>query len=156
AGAVGGGLLVARHAGAGASGAHVSGARVPVLFVSHGSPLLALDPDRAAKFPAWGAQLPKPSGILVMTPPYASPRLGLGTTGPGFAMYSFRAWLNRRLPQNLEYPSPPSAELALRVEAAIGGAHPTSRSTNRRGLDHTTWMPLLHLFPKADVPVLEL
>jgi 4,5-DOPA dioxygenase extradiol len=136
---------------AGAEGGGV----MPVAFVSHGGPLLAIDPVRGPELRAWGSRLPRPSGILVMTPHWGSRRLALGATGRGVAQYDFPRFLASRLPADLSYPSPPSAALAGRVESTLNGAYAVERGT-RRGLDHTTWMPLGHLFPAADVPVLEL
>jgi 4,5-DOPA dioxygenase extradiol len=51
----------------------------------------------------------------------------------------------------VRYPAPPAPEVALRVESLAG---PVARSD--RGLDHGVWTPLVHLFPRADVPVLQL
>jgi 4,5-DOPA dioxygenase extradiol len=140
--------------------AHAGAApRASVAFVSHGGPLLAIDPVRGPELHAWGAGLPRPSGVLVMTPHWGTRRLSLGATGPGVAEYDFPRFLASRLPRDLCYESPPSTALAARVEAILGGAtmggDAVERGT-RRGLDHTTWMPLRHMFPAADVPVLEI
>jgi 4,5-DOPA dioxygenase extradiol len=127
----------------------------PVGFVSHGSPLLAIDAVRGGELRRWGHALARPKGIVVMTPHYGTRRLELGSTARGFALYDFPGWLKRRLPQNLDYRSPPSEGLARRVTELLAGQAQPHRSA-RRGFDHTTWMPLMHLFPKADVPVLEI
>jgi 4,5-DOPA dioxygenase extradiol len=126
---------------------------VPIVFLSHGAPL-AGDPARAEEFRAWGKKLDKPRGILVMTPHFASRTLELGRVGRGVALYNLPGWMKRRMPQNLEYATPPSEALATRVEALLQGNHPVRRSESP-GFDHTTWMPLSCLFPAADVPVLE-
>jgi 4,5-DOPA dioxygenase extradiol len=131
------------------------GHRMPVAFVSHGGPMIAVDPVRGPALRAWGARIPKPRGVLAMTPHWGSRRLALGSTGRGIARYDFPRWLASKLPADLSYPSPPSEELAARVEALLRGVIPIERA-QRDGLDHTTWMPLLHLFPAADVPVLEI
>src|SRR5207344_249803 len=102
---------------------------------------------------AWGRGIAMPRGIVVMTPHFAARRLQLGPTGPGFAMYNLPPRFKRLLRQDLDYKTPPSTELGTRIEALLGRALPRSE---RRGFDHTTWMPLLSLFPAADVPVLEL
>ena len=129
-------------------------APAPVLYVSHGAPLFgAADPSRIRELTAWGARLAKPRGIVVMTPHFAARHAELGATGTGFAMYNLPPALKRRLPPDLEYATPPSESLATRIEAILGGriARP-----ERRGFDHTTWMPLKCLFPAADVSVLEI
>ncbi len=130
-------------------------ARPPVLYVSHGAPIFAVnDPARLAELRGWGARLTKPSGILAMTPHYGSRRLELGSTGRGFAMYDLPDAIKRRVPQGLDYATPPSVALAERVDALLGAGTRLARG-DRPGFDHTTWMPLRCLFPDADVPVLE-
>jgi len=129
--------------------------RMPVLYVSHGAPLLPIDPVRSGELTAWGQNLPKPRGILVMTPHFGARRLGLGPSAKGFGMYDMPGWVKRQLPQNLDYATPPSEALARRVEELLAEEAPLDRPL-RRGFDHTTWMPLYYLFPAADVPVLEL
>jgi 4,5-DOPA dioxygenase extradiol len=141
-------LGVARHAGA-------QTLRSPVLYVSHGAPLYLPGQDaRRAALSAWGTQLSKPRAIVVMTPHFAARSLAVGNLGPGFAWYDLPNGIKRLLPQDLEYPSPPSTAVAARLDSMLGA--PLPRSSNRRGLDHTTWMPLKCLFPAANVPVLEL
>jgi 4,5-DOPA dioxygenase extradiol len=128
---------------------------MPVAYVSHLSPRLAIDRARGPLLRVWGASIPKPRGIVAMTPHFGSRTMSLGSTAQGFATYSFPAPMKRWLPPDLDYPSPPSAELARRVEAALCGSCTIARPP-RRGLDHTTWMPLLHMFPAHDAPVLEI
>jgi len=130
--------------------------RAPVIYLSHGAPIFAInDPARIGELRAWGATLAKPAGILAVTPHYASRRLEVGATGRGFAMYDLPEAFARRIPRGLEYATPPSEALASRVGALLSSRGPTVRG-DRRGMDHTTWMPLRCLFPAADVPVLEL
>lgn len=128
---------------------------MPVAFVSHGGPLLAVDPVRGPALRAWGAKLSKPSGVLAMTPHWGSRHIELGATGRGVARYDFPQWLADKVPANLTYASPPSEALASRVEALLMGVYPAQRSS-RTGMDHTTWMPLMHMLPSADLPVLEM
>ena len=130
--------------------------RPPVLYISHGAPIFAInDPARIAELRAWGTHLPKPPAILAMTPHYGSRRLEVGATGRGFAMFDLPEPIKRRVPPGLAYETPPSDALADRVSALLRAGPPLARG-DRRGFDHTTWMPLKCLFPDADVPVLEL
>jgi len=153
---LGGGLLALAaskdaHAGEGTAAA---GAPTPVLYVSHAAPIFAVnDPARIAELRAWGAGLRRPRGIVVVTPHFASRGMEVGATGRGFAMFDLPPVIKRRIPESLDYPTPPSTELAARLDGLLG---PVARAKGRRGFDHTTWMPLLCLFPAADVPVLEL
>ncbi len=134
--------------------AQAAPARMPSLYISHGSPLLAADPVRGAQLRALGAALPKPSAVLALTPHYRMRHFELGAIGVGRAGYTFPAALAHKLPPNLTYATPSNAALATRVSELLA-SHAPVRS-NRSYFDHTTWMPLFHLLPKADVPVLEL
>lgn len=126
----------------------------PVLFVNHGSPLFLPDQEpRRAALRRWGATIAAPRGIVVMTPHFASRGLMLGRSDAGFAMYNLPRGLKARLPDDLDYASPPSHSLAARVDALLG---PGLARPERRGFDHSTWMPLKCLFPAASVPVVEL
>ncbi len=129
--------------------------KMPVVYVSHGAPLyLPGNEARRAALRAWAERLPQPRAVVVMTPHFASRRLELGSTREGFAWYDLPGGIKRLLPPGLEYPTPPSAALAARVEALIG--EPIHHADDRRGFDHTTWMPLKAMFPAADAPVVEL
>jgi 4,5-DOPA dioxygenase extradiol len=141
------GAAVASAAGRAAAQARA----MPVAFVSHGGPMIAVDPVRGPELRAWGASLPRPSGVVALTPHWGARALLLGATGRGVAQYDFPRWLASKLPANLSYATPPSDALAARV-AALTGARPGDRA----GMDHTTWMPLRHMLPAADIPVLEL
>jgi len=126
----------------------------PAIFVAHGGPDLAVSTTRGPAFRAWGEQLPRARGVLVMTPHVRAEQLTLGALGPGRALFHFP---HRFLPDHgeLRYDSPDNRALATRVRSILGDRLTAPRSA-RTGLDHTTWMPLLHLIPDASVPVLEL
>lgn len=149
---LGAGLALGTTSSRALAGATLGPARV--LYVSHGTPLMLPGNEvRVAQLRAWGAAIARPRGIVVMTPHFAARQLQLGPSGPGFAMYNLPLRFKRQLPQDLEYTTPPSTALAERIESLLGRALPRPE---RRGFDHTTWMPLCSLFPAADMPVLEL
>jgi len=128
---------------------------MPTGYVGHGSPMLAVDPVRGAELRKWGAALPQPTGVIVLTPHYRARGLRIGHVGKGHALYSFPQFMQRRLPSNLDYPSPDNQALAHLVADLLAPLEPTF-DEGRGGFDHTTWMPLMHLLPKADVPVVEI
>jgi 4,5-DOPA dioxygenase extradiol len=128
-------------------------ALAPVLFVSHGTPLyVRQDPARFAELSAWGARLPKPRALVVMTPHFASRTPLLGHEGPGRALYDLPEVFAKKIPPGTRYATPSAEELGRRLRGLLPGLLPG----HREGLDHTTWMPLALLYPKADVPVIEL
>jgi 4,5-DOPA dioxygenase extradiol len=128
---------------------------LPTVFVSHGSPMHALEPGAAGK--AWAglaASLPRPRAILIASAHWETnvPML-TGNAGPptihdfgGFPEPLYR----------LRYPAPGSPELARRARALLGEAGFTAAIDGCRGLDHGAWSPLLHMYPQADVPVVQL
>ena len=127
---------------------------MPVAFVSHGGQCWRSTPCGPA-LRGLGSAHPEASRGGGDDPALGFPprRMALGATGRGVAQYDFPSWLATKLPAGLAYASPPSEVLAERVASLLGGR--VERGA-RRGFDHTTWMPLLHLLPAADVPVLEI
>ncbi len=134
-------------------GDEIPEALAPVLYISHGGPNLAVSGTRGAELRAWGDNITKPRGIVSITPHYRSRGIELGAVGPGRGARSFPARFARAT-RNIDYQTPDNTALAGRVRellATRGEVRQSARTAN----DHTTWMPLLHLFPDADVPVLE-
>ena len=134
--------------------------RAPALFVYHGSPLIAVDAARAAELSAWGNALRTANvnvkGIVAVTPHVrAADAIEIGWTGAGVALDSYPRRFREQLAQ-LDYRSPPSESLALRVESSLASAKLPFRRGDARGQNHTVWAPLLHLFPDHDAPVVEL
>lgn len=124
-----------------------------VAFVAHGAPLLALDPERGAPYAAWGRATTRPRAILAVSAHWQTrvPTLGTLTTRP--LLYDFYGFPKPLY--EVKYEAPGAPELARRVAALIGPevAVPTEPT---RALDHGVWTPLVHLYPAADVPVLQL
>jgi 4,5-DOPA dioxygenase extradiol len=131
----------------------------PILFVSHGSPRLAIDRARYEPLREWGTSLAratKPRGIVAMTPHFASRRLRIGANGAGRAMHNLPPAIRRQIPESLDYRTPANTPMMVLVERALTGRYALEVDIDRPGFDHTTWIPLSHLFPAADLPVLEL
>ena len=128
---------------------------MPAAYVAHGSPMLAVDAKRGAELRRWAESMPRPTGIVALTPHWRARGLRIGHVGRGRALYSFPEFMRRSLPANLDYPTPNNAELAHVVSDLLAPLEP-SFDESRAGFDHTVWMPLMHMFPKADVPVVEI
>ena len=130
-------------------------AMMPVIFVSHGSPMAAIEPGAAgAVWVDLVRKLPKPRAVLIASAHWET-ELPMLTGNPkpetihdfgGFpdALYAIR------------YPAPGAPEVAGEAAAALKAAGITAGVDGCRGLDHGAWVPLLHMFPDADVPVVEL
>jgi 4,5-DOPA dioxygenase extradiol len=122
----------------------------PTGFVAHGAPLLALDGDKGAPLRAWGAAMPRPRSILVLSAHWEERPPTLGATSTVPLVYDFYGFPEEMYA--LTYAAPGAPELAKRVEELL----PKTQRNPTRGLDHGAWVPLLHMFPRADVPVLQL
>lgn len=134
--------------------AHAETSPAPAIFVSHGTPLfLPGNESRVAELGVWGKTLPKPRGIVLMTPHFAARTQEIGLRGPGAALFNLPRAFRSQLTDDLDYRTPDASALADRVEHVLG-AKPAR--PERNGFDHSTWMPLRALFPSADVPVVEL
>ncbi|RZT29650.1 DODA-type extradiol aromatic ring-opening family dioxygenase [Cupriavidus agavae] len=134
---------------------------LPALYVSHGSPMLAIDPGpTGAAFDALGTRLQalKPKAVLVISAHWIYSTLAVSTRARQEAWHDFGGF-PREL-YKLRYDAPGSPELAVRVKALIEAAAIPGASyvgaDEDRPLDHGAWMPMRHFFPDADVPVVQL
>jgi 4,5-DOPA dioxygenase extradiol len=129
----------------------MSGAnRMPVLFVSHGAPTLALDEVAGADFRRIAAGLPAPTAILVVSAHWLTAPATIGTTSTRELLYDFHGFPAEL--QRVRYAAPAAAELANELLSELPGL----RANPLRPWDHGVWVPLLHMYPDADVPVLQL
>jgi 4,5-DOPA dioxygenase extradiol len=128
---------------------------LPALFVSHGSPNLIGEDTPAREFLAGlGASLGRPSAIVVASAHWetAVPELTAAAQPETIHdFYGFPEPLYR-----LRYPAPGNPGLAAWAAALLEGAGIQAATEARRGLDHGAWSPLLLMYPKADIPVVEL
>jgi len=135
----------------------MSAATLPTLFVSHGAPLFATDPGTTGPaLHAW-AQTDAPAaglrGIVVMSPHWMA-RTPAVMTNPAPATWHDFGGFPAELYQ-LQYPAPGSAELGQEVLKLLKQAGIGAQADAQRPLDHGAWVPLMHLYPQADVPVVQ-
>lgn len=132
-----------------------SPAQLPVLFLSHGSPMLAADPGAVGEF--WrqlGQMLPRPRAVLAVSAHWTTeaPTVGaVETPATIHDFYGFPEALYR-----IAYPAPGAPALAVRVQERLAAAGIACAIDGERGLDHGAWVPMQSLYPAADVPVLQL
>jgi 4,5-DOPA dioxygenase extradiol len=126
---------------------------MPAGFVSHGSPMLALNAARNREWAAWTASMAKPVAVLVVSAHYERAPVTIGATTRVPLLYDFGGF--PRALRQLTYAPPGAPKLARRVAQVLA---PTTkvRSNPKRGHDHGAWVPLRGMYPKADVPVLSI
>jgi 4,5-DOPA dioxygenase extradiol len=127
--------------------------RLPSLFVSHGAPTFALEPGLAGpRLAALGRELPRPEAVLVLSPHWMTPAPRVSVAERPDTIHDFGGFdpaLYR-----LSYPAPGHAALAQRTVDLLEAGW-SAQTDSRRGLDHGAWVPLMHLFPDASVPVFQ-
>ena len=127
---------------------------LPALFLSHGAPPLLDDAEWMRRLLAWSLSMPKPRSILIVSAHWESAPLSLSSSAAAAPLvYDFGGFHPRYY--SLTYPTPDAAALAARVRAVMGDTSVVHEHVNR-GLDHGAWVPLMVMYPLADVPVLQL
>ncbi|MBU6246713.1 MAG: dioxygenase [Xanthomonadaceae bacterium] len=128
---------------------------LPTLYVSHGSPMTALEPGpTGVRLAELAAALPRPRAIVVASAHYLarSPRVG-GASRPD-TVHDFGGF-----PQalyQLQYRAPGDPALASRVAGLLETAGMPAVVEPERGFDHGIWVPLRLMYPDADIPVVPL
>ena len=128
---------------------------LPTLFLSHGSPMRAVDPGEAGA--AWSAiarALPRPRAVLMVSAHWetgvpmvsANPRPETIHDFGGFPDELYR----------IRYPAPGAPEVAARVVDLLKAGGIATGQDGCRGIDHGAWVPMLHMYPDHDVPVVQL
>jgi 4,5-DOPA dioxygenase extradiol len=126
----------------------------PALYIGHGAPPLLDDPVWSGQLKAWAQDLPRPTGILIVSAHWEAAPLALSTTAPGTPLvYDFGGFAPRYYRET--YETPDAGALADRV-AALMPSHETVHRHPSRGLDHGAWVPLKIMYPAADVPVVQM
>lgn len=128
--------------------------RLPTLFLSHGAPTLPIDPSLpSSEFAALSAQLPRPESILMLSAHWGTAAPVASTAERPETIHDFYGF--PRALYEIEYAAPGAPDLARRA-ATMLDAHGVAASTQPHGLDHGAWVPMLLMFPDADIPVAQL
>jgi 4,5-DOPA dioxygenase extradiol len=131
---------------------------LPVLFVSHGSPLFALNPGTTGPaLEAWArarAPASQLKGILLMSPHWMTQGLSVMSGASPETWHDFGGFPPEMY--ELQYPAPGSPALARQVQQLLEPLGVQALADGQRPFDHGTWVPLMHLYPQAGVPVVQL
>jgi len=128
---------------------------MPTLFLSHGSPMHALEPGAVRGI--WegiARTLPRPRAILMSSAHWETSLPALTGAAQPETIHDFYGF-PRPLYQ-IQYPAPGSPDVALQAFQLLEKANLKPLIDPQRGLDHGAWSPLLYMYPEADVPVVQL
>jgi 4,5-DOPA dioxygenase extradiol len=130
-------------------------AALPTVFVSHGSPMHAIQAGRAGE--AWralGLRLPKPKAVLVASAHWETELPMVGTSRRPETIHDFGGFPDELY--RIRYAPPGAPDTAARAIELLASAGLPASANGCRGLDHGAWVPLLKLLPGADVPVAQI
>ena len=128
--------------------------RMPSIFLSHGAPPLADDPVWTEELAHLAGSLPKPSSILVISAHWEAAPVTVGAIETVPLYYDFYGFPERYY--RGEYPAPGAPRLAADVQAMLQRPGQPIAHAPDRGLDHGAYVPLVEMYPDADVPVLQI
>ncbi len=127
---------------------------MPVIFAAHGAPVLLDDEAWMGELASWARVLPPPKSVLMVSAHWEERPTTLGATTTVPLVYDFYGFPQRFY--ETRYPAPGAPELARRVRELLKGNGIPSADDPERGLDHGAYVPLVPMYPAADVPVLQL
>jgi 4,5-DOPA dioxygenase extradiol len=127
--------------------------RLPTFFISHGSPMLAIQESPAHRFLlGLGDTFPKPKAIVIASAHWESigvPAISMAENPE--TIHDFGGF--PRALFEIQYPAPGAPEIAIQTKALLEQEGFTVKTNTSRGLDHGAWVPLRLMYPQADIPV---
>ena len=129
--------------------------RLPTIFLSHGSPMNAIEHTASSRLWATlGRSLGKPRAVLVASAHWETSVPMLTGNPKPETIHDFGGFPDAL--DQIRYPAPGAPEVAARAVALLKDAGIAAGVNGCRGLDHGAWVPLLWMYPDADVPVIEI
>ena len=126
---------------------------MPAIFFGHGNPMNALQSNPYTKrWAAIGTEIPRPKAILAISAHWYVPGTAVTAMPAPRTIHDFGGFPPELY--QIQYPAPGDPDLATRVQSLLSAI--LVEQDEQWGLDHGTWSVLCHLFPKADVPIVQL
>lgn len=136
------------------SGLDVQSTKMPILFIGHGSPMNGIeDTEFSRTWTRLGQEIERPTAVLVISAHWLTRGTHVTAMEHPRTIHDFGGF-----PQALfdvQYPAPGSPELAETTSKLIRSTH-VGLDHHEWGLDHGTWTVVRHMYPDADIPVLQL
>jgi 4,5-DOPA dioxygenase extradiol len=130
-------------------------ARLPAVFISHGSPTLPLEQSAATDFlRQLGPSFGRPEAILAVSAHWDTARPAVSAAEHPETIYDFYGFPPELY--RLRYPAPGAPGLAKRAAGLLADAGMQPQVDPQRGLDHGAWTSLMLMYPQADIPVTQL
>jgi len=127
---------------------------LPTLFISHGSPMCALRGSPVAEpWAALARALPRPQAVLVASAHWETELPMVSTAERPETLHDFGGFPPAL--ERIRYPAPGAPAFARKALELLARAGLPASGNGCRGLDHGAWAPLVHMYPRADVPVFE-
>ncbi|MGC5049072.1 dioxygenase [Micrococcus porci] len=131
-----------------------SDGRLPALFVSHGAPPTLDEPQWLNDLFEWAQTMPKPRAIVIVSAHWENAPAAISASAAGTPLvYDFGGFHPRYY--TLRYDTPDATDLARRLAGVLGAQGQEVHQHTDRGLDHGAYIPLMAMYPDADVPVLQ-
>jgi 4,5-DOPA dioxygenase extradiol len=127
---------------------------MPIIFAAHGAPVLLDDAVWMSEFAAWSQVMPRPKSVLIISAHWEKRPTTLGATRTMPLVYDFYGFPKKYY--DTKYPAPGAPALATRVGDLLEHNNIDWADDPQRGLDHGAYVPLVAMYPKADVPVLQI
>lgn len=127
---------------------------MPVIFAAHGAPILLDDVQWVGELHQWAGAMARPTAILVVSAHWEERPVTLGATTTVPLVYDFSGFPEKYYQQY--YASPGAPALAARIRQIMRDAGRAVKDAPERGLDHGAYVPLVAMYPPADIPVLQL
>ncbi|MEE4340436.1 DODA-type extradiol aromatic ring-opening family dioxygenase [Pseudomonas viridiflava] len=127
----------------------------PSLFISHGSPMLALEPGESGPALArLAAEMPRPRAIVMVSAHWESHELIVNGNPQPETWHDFGGFAAELFA--VQYPAPGLPDLTRKVVELLAASGLPARVDSRRPFDHGVWVPLSLMYPEADIPVVQI